>query len=575
MNRHQRPPQSRSEMLLHQIPPGDRQSFEAYYQERLHAMLAAAEAVAGASAEGGADHDAVEAEVLTALIREAEGVDEPDGLGFVPHPDPAVRGYELQPPVTDPRGRRPHRRTGSLLALGRNRLGLAAGVLVLAATGLGWTVTRTSAGQTDQASTATSPMRIAPSPAPPIEPLAAALMPTTTPLLGGNQGAGDAGVRVEVVDPASLDLQQPDGAHAVFRVVAMPGRLGSLWQPAPAPGTAAWLQGSYVNVVLCLGPDAGAALRDTARGRPIVIRTNSGTTRHYEVLRVRAVERQQTEVLDQRRAGLTLLLCATPDDGPDRGGSATRTVVEAVYRPETLAQQLPGPGTPVGLGDLARVAVQSVHVLTRTADLVGASGEAIMDLVLAVEVDNLQDTPLQWQDLADQLEVDGRMAEAVPDAAGSPARSPLAGHERRMIELRYRVPAPADAASMPAIWHMLAPTGEQVSVEVALPQPAPVPDLEATLLADGIHQMDAPATGIAGQQLLLPLMLRNTSGITIPLRPDAIAVWDGATLLPVLTPLPPAIAPGASQTLLLVTPAPEGKMLIVTAGRRRWHVQLP
>src|SRR5438105_3906 len=109
MTPRQRPPQSRSEMLLLQIPAGDRQSFEAYYQERLQAALAAAEAAARTSAEGGADRDAVEAEVLASLVREAEGRDDPDRLGFVPHPDPTVRGYELQPPAADPRGLRSRR----------------------------------------------------------------------------------------------------------------------------------------------------------------------------------------------------------------------------------------------------------------------------------------------------------------------------------------------------------------------------------------------------------------------------------------------------------------------------------
>src|SRR3954452_19308488 len=130
------PPQPRSEMLLHQIPPSDRQSFEAYYQERLRAALSAAEAAAAGSAEAAADRDAVEASVLAALVREAEGVDDPDGMGFVPHPDPVVHGYELQPPLADPRSlRRGPRRVA---ALGRVRVGAAATVVLVATVGLTW-----------------------------------------------------------------------------------------------------------------------------------------------------------------------------------------------------------------------------------------------------------------------------------------------------------------------------------------------------------------------------------------------------------------------------------------------------
>ena len=88
------------------------------------------------------------------------------------------------------------------------------------------------------------------------------------------------------------------------------------------------------------------------------MRPASGAVRTYTVIRTREVGRQEVEVMDQRRAGLTLILC-------DQGGN-TRTIVEAAYQPPQPSQPTVSRGQPASIPDLARFTVQTVQTVAPT-----------------------------------------------------------------------------------------------------------------------------------------------------------------------------------------------------------------
>jgi hypothetical protein len=296
------------------------------------------------------DPDQIEQHLLDDLIREAEGRDNADGLGRVPS---GPFTYNIQVPERDPRqdgvpGRRraPTGAAASGEMTPARWLAVALILLVLLGYGLvtiwGSTPTEVNAD--------TPPITNTTGPAPTAPPI----LPTTLGELG------EAGA-VTVADPTSLEIRRADGSSVVLRVLPSTGVLGGSWTPTVEDGQAAWLSGTTINSVFCLPGNATSLISALKRGSPIVMRPASGALRHYEVIRTRTVGRQQVEVLDQRRAGMTLLACG--------GTGSTRTVVEAVYRPQTVQRPIQALGTNAALADLARIQVQRVELLPATADL--------------------------------------------------------------------------------------------------------------------------------------------------------------------------------------------------------------
>ena len=129
--------------------------------------------------------------------------------------------------------------------------------------------------------------------------------------------------------PTSLELVR--GRRYVLPIDPSPGVLGAAWVPDLEPGRAAWLEGTTVNLVLCLAP-ADAALVVRAEADEIwTLRIASGETRRYRAQAPRTVGRQEREVMDQRHAGLTLIACGV--SGNDR------TIVEAALQGAALTPQ--------------------------------------------------------------------------------------------------------------------------------------------------------------------------------------------------------------------------------------------
>lgn len=138
----------------------------------------------------------------------------------------------------------------------------------------------------------------------------------------------------DAVIPVSLEI-----AGRYFPVVPTTLR-DDAWAYLPDPGQVSWLAGSYVNVVLGL-PYTGENLdllatalvvSDTgaisstgtvsgtlvAGGSVLVLRDNVGGASHYRVSDRFYVGVFETEVLGQRRVGLTLVLLGGNEENPDR-----------------------------------------------------------------------------------------------------------------------------------------------------------------------------------------------------------------------------------------------------------------
>ena len=153
------------------------------------------------------------------------------------------------------------------------------------------------------------------------------------------------------VVPVSLEI-----AGRYFPVVPTTLR-DEAWAYQPDPNQVSWLAGSAVNVVLGLPYTAAnldlvtsLALSDTATlsdtlvaNNTLILRTSTGGVFAYRLVERRRVGVYQIEVLDQRRAGLTLALL-----GGDEEASDQRLVLWAVPAPaqpdreEVETDQTPG-----------------------------------------------------------------------------------------------------------------------------------------------------------------------------------------------------------------------------------------
>jgi hypothetical protein len=300
--------------LLAEIPEEVVRIFTGYYQRRL------ARAQASAPIDpllGATDPYACEADLIAQLTREADGRESPAGLGDVP-----VAGQLLSIPIpqSDPRKQAVPRGGGAgstPTSQATQRQRLIQIVLVLAMLYplglLGKALFGWGGGNTTASSTTPTPAVVTPA--------LTSAAPTPAPVRADVPSASDTAYWY----PTSLEL--PFDPPAVLRVVAAPGTLGGNWQPQLTEDIAAWLEGTFVNTVLCLAPAHQPHLARLSAGQLITLRTANGGVRRYQLDTIRTVQRQQTEILTQRQARLTVLACAT--DGADRTVAQARFLTDA------------------------------------------------------------------------------------------------------------------------------------------------------------------------------------------------------------------------------------------------------
>jgi hypothetical protein len=362
---------------------------------------------------------------------------------------------------------------------------------------------------------------------------------------------------VTVAYPVSLEIARADGRGPdVYRVLASAATLGGTWKPTLQPGVAAWLNGSYINHVLCLGPDAAPLLTTLPRGATITMRPASGAVRRYTVIRTRQVGRQEVDVLDQRRAGLTLILCGQGDN--------TRTIVEAAYQPPQPAQPIVSRGQPASIPDLARFTVQTVRTLPPTTTT--PTGYAEVELTVQVE----NQTAQVWTSaaVADQLLIGGMVAEA----AGI-TNDAIDAHASRRVTYRYLVPVGGGAAT----WRATAPSGETIAVALTIP-PAPsgIPPAAYTATLDEAGVRLEPTR--SGQTIRVPFTIQATGDDPVLVPLSAAQVWIGGRSIP-LSPatsgLPTTVRPLSPTTILLAADLPDIGQIEIQLGAQRWRLTLP
>jgi hypothetical protein len=448
-------------VLLSHLSEAEYTLFEGYFQRQLAEALALADAAAQDSAAGAADPLAVEASLIEEIALVAEGQSpERQGIGFVPGPSgeyhlvpprrnpfedaPAVPGSAASPP----QGMTQQRRfllVGGILALAAVLLFLTMRDTTQPAARTQTSGPRASGGASPQASA--DPVEAGDPNAPAIEQIGAGA--SAAPIV-------DAEVRrAKASYPSSLEIVLPGSDTApltrsvpsalVYRVVPSTGQLGGQWTPTMAPGTAAWLSSSYVNSVFCLPPETAATLQELPIGTQVLMRPATGDVRAYEIVRVRQVGRQQTEVMSQRKAGMTLIACTTPGD--------ERTVAEAVYLPPISRE--PAPVAAVGneLPGYLQVEVTDLEA--------HPINDEVVRLDVVVTLHNLGSDELRWTDLTDRLLIDGQAAQP----ATQPTWAPLAPDAERTEIYSYVVPR----STTGVLWQVLAPTGEGMDLQMAVP----------------------------------------------------------------------------------------------------------
>jgi hypothetical protein len=526
--------------LRAEIPEEELRIFDAYYQERLALALREANSQARGTATGAADPDQVEAELIETLIREAEGRDDPEGLGLVPT---AENENFIVPPESDPcetasprRGKAAAQSGGAVGAMTPARW-LAVGGLVLVC--LAWLLFRSLAAPSAPAETARSQV--------PSGTASVVVTQEPTPIADVSVGKD-----ITVSFPTSLEV---GGQSGVFRIVASDGQLGGAWAPELQPGVAAWLKQTYINSIFCMPPESAALLAGLTRGQPILMRPASGAVRRYEVVRTRKVQRQQVEVMDQRRAGMTLIVCGTSEN--------ERTVVEAIYRPDPLSTTAGSVGASYTLPGPLRAQVRGVEVLTTTREL--PPGMVALDV--HVQLANESEGPIAWSDLGDQLELGGVVAKALPVSP----RAPLAARQSRLEHFQYAVSAGGGAGT----WRLTDVTGASIAVDVTVPAAQVAPALHGTIGAGDIRIRRTPAH----TTIFITIQLEAHGDSAVEVKEEAVSITvhqQPLALATDSTPLPLLLRPGEKRPLTLIVELPlDARVLDVRLESQRWRVTLP
>ena len=447
--------------LYSQIPDDVLAVFEDYYEAQLEEALEVANEQAQASALGAADPNVVEADLVEELIFRTDGRDNAQGISFVPSPGGE---YQLIPPKHNPFEAAPadedmgqprqglSRRRRLFIMLGIVAVAVPMMCLLFASATRGIREVRGGGPQA-----AASPSTLA-EPGDPnvasqhiygVEPGTSAA-PLTDATARRAQATYPSGLEIVLAtdSPTITDTATTtDTARSslVYDVVPVGGQEGKPWTPTIKAGTVAWLTDSYINAVFCLPPTAESLLRRVPEGTTVLMRRTISDVREYEIVRVREVGRQQTEVTIQQRAGMTLMACGTSGDA--------RVIAEAVYVPPVNREVPP-------LAIYGNTVPEYLHVKVNDTD-VQLRSDTVVQLTINVTFRNLSNQYVEWTDLTDHLLVGGEAAQP----AGGVEWAAIAPNATQTATYSYLVPRSA----RDTLWEVIAPTGESMTVQVFVP----------------------------------------------------------------------------------------------------------
>lgn len=425
--------------LYSQLPDDVLAVFEDYYEAQLEEALEVANEQAQASALGAADPTVVEADLVEELIFRTDGRDNAQGVSFVPSPGGE---YQLIPPKHNPFEAAPADEDMAQPRQGltrRRRLFIMLGILAVAVPMMCLLFASATRGinqvRGGPSQAAASPSA-SPEPGDPnvasqhiygVEPGASAA-PLTDATARRAQATYPSGLEI-VLATDSLTISDAatptDTARSslVYDVVPVGGQPGQSWTPTVQAGTAAWRTDSYINAVFCLPADADSTLRQVPEGTTVLMRRVTSDVREYQIVRVREVGRQQTEVSSQARGGMTLMACGT--------GGATRIIAEAVYVPP-ISRELP----PLAIYGNTVPEYLHAKVNDTTAQL---RSDTVVQLTITVTFHNVSNHTIRWTDLTTQLLVGGEAAQPV----GVVEWSPMTAGNTQTATYSYLVPRSA------------------------------------------------------------------------------------------------------------------------------------
>jgi hypothetical protein len=254
-----------------------------------------------------------------------------------------------------------------------------------------------------------------------------------------------------LLTPVSLEVESATGGHPIYRVVASQPTKDGAWKPQIPAGRAAWLSGTVVNQVFCL---PAATLPVVKAGDSLLVRTSSGAPLRYTIEAVRAdVGWQQTEVLSQRRNGVTVLGCGGPDTAPRHVWFATFRLED---QPDTPAVSPAASPTPAAPPPLEMVAIGG-HIMANTMQ--PGSGN---ELLITLQVINRSNQPVPLDPHAVTV-LDGSTGGALPLVEGLPTTVPPS-KDRQTLTVGVKPPAQAmavlqtDARFGDRRWHLMPQT---------------------------------------------------------------------------------------------------------------------
>ncbi len=368
---------------------------------------------------------------------------------------------------------------------------------------------------------------------------------------------GSDDVQVSVSMPVSLTLG--GGAIPILPIVLD----AEGWTyPADYAGAATWACGTVVNYVLGMEPTPENEARLTALrpGDEIQVHLSNGATLLFRFAERREVEPHQTQVFDQMRPRLTLIM--EQDGGPWQVATADYVSETEPGQPpvETLVQ----PGQPVRVGDI-QLTVFNGH--TEQGDGLPAG---TMYYLVEFSVENVGTSPLDTAAFSMQLQDNvGSVYLLSPEASATGEHGPLGDSlppgETAQGSAGYLVPETLPGPTL--VWTFTPQPGSESRVSVSIPYEETVPEPTTAGKAEVTLNEDGTFLDSDGDVLIIAGEVRNVGGESLTVNLADLSLTSSAgmsALRSAAPPLPWTLEPGQAQLFELQYETPEASTVLLS-----------
>jgi len=364
-------------------------------------------------------------------------------------------------------------------------------------------------------------------------------------------------VQVSVSLPVSLTI----GGEALPILPVVLDAAGWTY-PTEYSGAAAWICGTVVNYVLGIEPtpENEARLNRLRPGDEIKVHLSNGATFLFRFAERRETEPHQTQVFDQVRPRLTLIM---------EQNSGTWQVATADYVSETEPVQPPAgvlvqPGQPVRVGD-AQITVLRGHAERATGLPAGT-----MYYMVEFGVENVGTGPLDPAAFSMQLQDNvGIVYLLSPEGSAAGEHGPLSGPlqpgETAQTTAGYLVPETLPGPAL--VWTFIPQPGSESRVSVSIPYEATMPEPSAAGKAEVALDADGTFLDSSGAILIIAGQVRNVGGESLTVNLADISLTSSAgmsALRSAAPPLPWTIEPGQTQVFELQYEKPGASTVLLS-----------